>query len=273
LDVHKVLDLDLDFFVWPIVRDVAESEDRPNPADYMVQTEAQVREFIEQRCGLSCSAPLIGRFVEHHVGAFAAWREWQDRGLLNAPFQVVHVDAHSDLGSGLCNDSPRFIETELLSMPLLKRATPRFGVDATNSGNYLLVAIANRWLSALKYVHPVDPNPAPLTDFMKVAEKLREFRARRDESAFEVNDLPSFVFLDGKPESKTIQLCRFDPERYESFDSEPTGREPPIPFDAVPAPQFSDSGFTHLIIAKSPAFAPETADHLLGVVRKYFQDQ
>jgi arginase family enzyme len=51
----------------------------------------------------------------HHVEAYSTWREWIDKGVLHAPFTVIHVDAHSDLGSGgLGNTSPKFIETESL---------------------------------------------------------------------------------------------------------------------------------------------------------------
>jgi len=55
---------------------------------------------LEKRCGLSALTPLPGCEADEHVEAFGVWREWLRTGILSAPFEVVHVDAHSDLGSG-----------------------------------------------------------------------------------------------------------------------------------------------------------------------------
>lgn len=103
----KVLDLDLDFFVWPIVHDREELDDRLTPFDYETQSEDQVRQFLESNCGLSRDAPIIGRQIVHHVEAFATWGHWQSAGILTTPFTVVHADAHSDLGSGLLTNHRR----------------------------------------------------------------------------------------------------------------------------------------------------------------------
>src|SRR6266851_9396177 len=46
-----VLDLDLDFFVWPVVRGPVEG--RPSDSDLACASPEQVRLFLEEQCGLS----------------------------------------------------------------------------------------------------------------------------------------------------------------------------------------------------------------------------
>src|SRR5215469_2488049 len=116
--MQTVLDLDLDFFVWPIARDITDEGHRLDPREYHTRTEIYVRSFLESRCGLSTTHPIPGRCVVNHVEAFPAWREWITRGSLSKRFDVVHVDAHADLGAGSWNPSPRYFETELLRLPL-----------------------------------------------------------------------------------------------------------------------------------------------------------
>ena len=116
--MHTVLDLDLDFFVWPVEHDREENEGRLDPREFSAQSEEQVRRFLEERCGLSPSNRIPGRRLVHHVEAFTTWREWLQKRMLTEPFAVIHVDAHSDLGSGAFNKSPKFFETELLASPL-----------------------------------------------------------------------------------------------------------------------------------------------------------
>jgi hypothetical protein len=61
------------------------------------------------------------------------WGRWVEEGAIIAPFCVVHVDAHSDLGSGL-NNSCTFIESELLALPIEQRPHLTFGPEHLNSG-------------------------------------------------------------------------------------------------------------------------------------------
>jgi len=137
--MHYILDLDLDFFVWPIEHDCQEDAERLPDDEFRPCSVEQVRHFLEHQCHLSKENLLPGRAVVHHVEAYSTWREWIDKGVLHAPFTVIHVDAHSDLGSGgLGNTSPKFIETELMALPIADRRYPRLGPNALNSGNYLL---------------------------------------------------------------------------------------------------------------------------------------
>jgi hypothetical protein len=150
-----VLDLDLDFFVWPVKRDRPVRRRLPRSSWTHLATPADVRFFLENRCHLNLDVKTRGRQITEHSQSLEVWREWLGARKLSHPFGVVHVDGHSDLGSGV-NQSFQYID-ELLALPLEKRLNPRMGPKAINSGNYLLAVIANRWLTHLSYVYPSDP--------------------------------------------------------------------------------------------------------------------
>lgn len=272
--MHSVLDLDLDFFVWPIALDVEEDGQRLDPQEYFPKSEQQVRSFLEGRCGLSTTQRIPGRFVLHHMEAFSTLREWLEQDILAKPFDVVHVDANADLGSssGLINNSPRFFETELLRLPLEQRCSPRFGVDAVNSGNYLVAAIANRWINKLTYVYPADPTPCPPATIQAFArmEKLR--RLRNDEDEWFPTDLPPYWFKSGDPNTRRIELKEYSTNGYSrvGLSTRPIHVEPEIPFDWVEGDKFQSSGFTHMVLAQSPSYTPQSADHLIQVISEYF---
>lgn len=272
--MHTVLDLDLDFFVWPIAVDIEEDEQRLDPRTYTLQSEQYVREFLEQRCGLSAAHRIPGRFMVHHVDAFAIWHEWLLHGVLEAPFDVIHVDAHADLGSGFGNQSPKYFETELLAFPLEQRSLPRFGLDAVNSGNYLVAAIANRWINSLSYIYPTDPNPPDRTKTgaFERMEKIRRLLNDEYEDEWFPSDLPAYCFQNGDPTTRSIELKEYPKSGYSRVDcrTRPMHVEPKVRFDWLEGSKFEFSGFTHLVVAQSPDYTPETADSLLKTVNEYF---
>ena len=59
-----------------------------------------MRTVLEDHCGLDRARPVPGRLVTDHFEAFLFWQELVRCGALDIPFDVVHVDAHADLGSG-----------------------------------------------------------------------------------------------------------------------------------------------------------------------------
>lgn len=272
--MHTILDLDLDFFVWPVARDRAEDEPRLDSTEYTCKSAEQVREFLERRCGLSTGRRIPGRFVVHHVDAFTTWREWLKRDLLARQFEVIHVDAHADIGAGWMNKSPEFFETELLALPLPQRVSPRVGTDAMNSGNYLVAATANRWIRKLTYVYPTDPTPRDPEQMRKLQamERIQRLLSDGDEDERFPNDLAPFCFKDWNPTTQTIQLREYSSSDYHLVDrsTTPIHVEPEVPFEWKKAEEFTFSGFTHMVIAQSPAYTPETTDRLLEVIQEYF---
>jgi hypothetical protein len=243
-----VLDLDLDFFVWPVKRDRPVRKRLPRNSWTHLATPSDVRSFLEERCHLKRDAKTRGRQLTEHSEAFETWREWLGAQKLSRPFGVVHVDGHSDLGAGV-NNSFQYLDG-LLALPLERRSKPGMGPKAINSGNYLLAAIANRWLAHLTYVYPTDPTCL--------------------QGPFPPGDLPHQVFLNGDWRSKQIQLRGFGKGAVLLRNPVPVVVERRLSFDLIAHSDFEFSGFTHLVVAHSPRYTPESADPLLPVIQEYF---
>jgi hypothetical protein len=153
--MDKILDLDLDYFVWPIVHNQTEEHGRPPAEDFdYIASEVDVRQFLEDRCGLNTSNKLPGAEFVEHVDAFWTWDRWIREGKISNKFEVAHVDAHADLGVGWGDTSWIHLLIELLALPPEERNQPRTGGDGLHSGSYLAFAIGNRWISRANYVYP-----------------------------------------------------------------------------------------------------------------------
>ena len=74
-------------------------------------------------------------------------------GILQPPFHVTHVDAHADLGLG--DSGYVYLMTSLLFAPPESRLhpAPPTGKTGLTEGNFLLFAIACRWINDLEYVY------------------------------------------------------------------------------------------------------------------------
>jgi hypothetical protein len=94
----RILDLDLDFFQYEVAMMVAHDGDRLDGEDYPPWPVAEALSFLEERCLLREKLP--GAAVEHHVEVFHLIGQAIEADLIEAPFELVHVDAHADLGLG-----------------------------------------------------------------------------------------------------------------------------------------------------------------------------
>lgn len=274
--MQVVLDLDLDFFVWPVETWPSWKDRRPEDPDNRIASSEIVRTFLEKQCGLSNATPIPGRAVTVHDDAFFAWRDWIDAGELQVPFRVVHVDAHADLGLG--DAGYIYLMTELLRLDVSDRRDPRRGPAAMNEGNYLAFAVANRWVSSLTYVFPTEPE-----DLAAAREARRAAQAKMFGQLYEAipgprrpNDLMAYHFHRMDPQTNLLEL-----KHYQAWDNvarvvpgetwpAPVRCEPQVPFSTVEQAEFADDGFTHLTVAKSPLYSPASADHLLDVIADYF---
>jgi hypothetical protein len=187
---------------------------------------------------------------------------------------VVHVDAHSDLGSGWNNRSFTFIETELLALSIEQRRHPTFALEHLNSGNYLLGAIANRWISQLTYVYPADrtefepEQPGSLPPF---EDDMRELaRLLQTDQGPPVNDLPAWIFRNDDWRTWTIELKHRLVRHGVLEDGEPASSESPVPFKCIEERKCNLAGVTHMFLAQSPHHTPVEADELLPIIREYF---
>ena len=146
----RALDIDLDFFQFGrITGSCGYSEGkRTNSNDVSPWPKERVRKFLESQCGLVAGSKLPIWKVSKHHEVFIIWRSLIDQDLLNAPFELIHVDAHADFGTGTI--SAEYFISKYLYLEVDSRDDPPYEeLDGINEGSYLLFAIANRWITAI----------------------------------------------------------------------------------------------------------------------------
>lgn len=234
----RVLDIDLDFFLADCC-ELAEIGQRPPLAGHEPWEEGRVRAFLETNCGLSRNRPIPGRVFETHDDALLFWDELIKSGKLRVPFSVTHVDAHSDLGIG--KPGPGFVLNSVITLdPAIRADIPRYyRMRQLDEANYLLFALAFRWVDAL--------------------ENVRNPRSRPD--------IPSFAIKNDAGEYESIRLSSFASKLFEGKN----GAEPAVRFSVFgdPTGYRADCGFDFISLAVSPRYAPKEADALVSVVSDY----
>lgn len=236
----RILDIDLDFFLADCCP-LAEKGRRPALAGHEPWTEDAVRNFLEEQCGLRKERPVPGRVFTTHDEALCFWQRLMKAGKLAAPFSVTHIDAHSDLAIGA--PGPRFILENVLSRRPDKRADIEayYQAKQLDEANYLLFALAFRWIGRLENVR--NPKSRP--------------------------DIPEqIVIRDENGEYSRLKLLSQISALFEKIN----GSEPEIPFIVYHDYRkfYSDGNYAFASLAQSPRYAPEAADRLLGVISEYF---
>ncbi len=156
------LDLDLDFFLYGAAHWVDSAESRLDPEVYPPWPLDDAIDFLVEQCLLTERRP--GFVVEPHNEIFYRWGEALEGGQMTAPLEVVHVDAHADLGLG--DASYAYVMSELAFEPIedryeiLRARRPQsreemldLGNYAVSDGNWLMFALGCGWLSGLTYVN------------------------------------------------------------------------------------------------------------------------
>ena len=229
----RVLDLDMDFFLSDPCP-LAPLGERPQESCCRVWSDAEIIRFLEEQCGLSREKPVPGAIFDTHDKALDFWAARLGDGSLAAPFEVVHVDTHSDLAFG--PPGTNFVLNVVLSRLPGQRAAITAYHDAVelDEANYLLFALAFRWISRLAYVR----NPKSHQDIPK-----------------------QLLDADGN-----IHLRSFISRMMENRN----GNEPVIPFDVYDDyTQFHQTGYDFVTMAQSPRYAPASADRIMDIVRQY----
>jgi hypothetical protein len=113
----RVLDLDLDFFLSGTAHYVDSAGERPSAEEYPPWPLDLAIAFLTQRCQLDARRP--GFVVEHHNELFYRWGEAIEAGQMTKQLEVVHVDAHADLGLG--DASYAYLMGELAFEPIEDR--------------------------------------------------------------------------------------------------------------------------------------------------------
>lgn len=263
----KVLDLDMDYFMDYVATGIADTEtERLSEEEYghYVWSEQRVREFLERNLGLSKNKKRKGRIVSGHNEAIVFWQELIDKGELQVPFEVVHVDSHADLGLGYSSET--YILRDLLQHPFTERVMYSQYEDCYGRnidigiGDYLLFAIAFRWISQLTYC----ANPeGEKNDYLWTT--LKDFNEN---------------LIWNTPVQNTIQLV-YNPEmdipdhRASHEDKrlflEKGVKEPEVPFCIIPNIEDVkyEGDFDFIVVAQSPNYTPASADFIMTLIREY----
>ena len=223
----RALDLDMDFFLSGPCELAAPGE-RPADSEAQPWTEAEVRRFLEENCGLSKARPIPGAVFETHDRALDFWQAHAA-----FPLDVTHVDAHSDLGIG--KPGPAFVLESVITRAPANRGTADEYREKRqlDEANYLLFAIAFRWVNSL--------------------ENVRNPRSRPD--------IPPFC------REKSLRLESSTGRILPMLNH----NEPEIPFSVYDDwRKFRAAGkFDLATMAISPRYAPASADFIIDIFKEY----
>ena len=264
----RLLDLDMDYFMTKIATDVGESITDRLDEDYYgnaIWPEDQVRAFLESNLGLSKDNPLPGRIVTGHNEALHFWKELIQQGDLAVPFEVIHVDSHADLGLGY--DTEHFFRTTLLQWPPDERPNHSVHINcfgkqcADGIGDYLLFAIAYRWINSLTYC----ANPySEANDY-----DIYTLKGFNEKMIFD-HPVANIIQLLYNPDMECPDLSYDSPRKIEQFikNSIP---EPEVPFIIIPSIDDVkyDGNFDFVVLAQSPNYTPASADFIMDIFREY----
>jgi hypothetical protein len=240
--VQRVLDVDLDFFVEPPVHWPQWDDRCPEEGRHVLRLEEALA-FMRTRCLLN--GPLPGGVAEAHDEVFWLWRDAIGSGALEPPFHVTHLDAHADLGLG--DSGWVYLMTDLLRRDVADRAEPRTGHGALNEGNFLLYALACRWLDSLEYVYGPggggDELVYALRDFDREADEV-QLKAISSEAAKRPLDFRGWDVLHLEP---GVPYRRHEADKYQA-----------------------GTGFDLIFLTRSPLYTPASADALFDAIRTEF---
>lgn len=235
----RVLDIDLDFFLADCCELAAPGE-RPALEGHEPWAESDVIRFLETQCGLSAAHKKPGRIFPTHDGALRFWGGQIAFGALTVPFDITHVDAHSDLGIGF--PGPGIVLNGVLPVRPELRANIEgyYGRKQLDEANYLLFALAFRWVKTLVNVR----NPKSRPDFPAVLADPENPGALR---------LRSFAA---------------------SLLEKQNGREPSVPYRVYDdyTSYYAKEPFDFVTLAISPRYAPKEADRLVDVIKRYIEE-
>jgi len=244
----KMLSLDLDFFQCQVPFDPETNEDGRPVRDLDVWTELEVEDFLETRCRLDKARPIKCCFAEKHDAMAAFIYRLREAGEFTVPFELVHIDAHSDMGG-----------FGVKWIPILEDINPRRVIgppeeyDHLDEGNVLFYLLSSGWIRKLTWVKLPDVHEH---------DRIRQLPPRcfRDRVEHEPG-IPIELPIVAKGEIAQCGLRNWEPRQY----------APPIPFSVYQPTEFMlDSPPDIAFFCRSPQFSVPKADRLIHVIRQYF---
>lgn len=243
----KVLDLDLDYFMdEPVYDKKVGSRGRVEEKKHVesVWSKDRVQGFLENNLGLSKEKKIKGRIIKDHNEALDFWQNLITNNELEKGFEVVHVDSHADLGLG-CIEY-KYVRDELISVPFDEREMLEENSCKINIGNYLLFALAYRWISNIVYCS----NPKG-----------------------ETGDIPEKLILGKAPHNKLEEKVQLNLQLRSSqeIEAREKSEEPEVPLLILPQIDHVNfkGDFDYITVAQSPNYTPQNADYILDIIREY----
>lgn len=253
----KVLDIDMDFFLDNIAYSLCDNDsERLSNEEFIPWSPSEVIDYLENKIGLSKDNKIRGKIATTHEEALAYWHELIVKGKLTIPFELIHIDAHADMGLGMV--SWEFIMNDLLSLDVKKREEFKRYKDwfsklrYPSEGDFILFALAFRWISKIYYVvHPKSDG----NDY--VYQTLKNCDERN----------PIFKLCYNKHKSAITLSDKFNRKAY----YETAIFEPEVPLHI--AREFPTSlrgdGYDFLSFSISPQYTPKTADFIVEIIKEY----
>lgn len=240
--VSVLLSIDLDFFVTPRPMLAAPATARLPEEDGQLVAEPAALGFLAQRCHLEPSSPRPGAVIRDHDEIVSVVEYCLEEQLLVAPLDLVHLDAHADMGMSRSGTAWTACVEVLHKIPRIlveDRARCRDNLDM---GNWLVYLAAFGWLRRVTHL---------------------KWSGHHD-------DLHHLYFRGGvaRPGLPIEIVPINDPANY-FFNAENRERDtrrsivPPIPLDLPTRSEFKMARAPDVVVlAQSPRYTPESADAL-----------
>lgn len=267
-DVLKVLDLDMDYFMTDIAHTPFSSVDRLSEQEYgdCVWDATDVQSFLEKNLGLSQKHKIPGRIVCGHDESLSFWKELIECEKLKAPFDVIHIDSHADLGLGCASSD--FLQSMFLSLPIpTRRSIYNYEFDnrieKINIGDYLLWAIAYRMISSVTYC--ANPN-GEKNDY--VWDTLKDFHEEL------IWDKPVKNYIQLKF-NKNMQMPRYNSsDKYKEQYLAGAIKDPAVELLIIPTIEDVKycGDFDYAVLAQSPNYTPASADFIMNIFKEYIEE-
>ncbi|WP_269144268.1 peptide arginase family protein [Cerasibacillus terrae] len=187
--------------------------------------------------------------MTHHNESFNFWEELISEGHISTPFEVTHIDAHSDLGLG--DSAWHYILTQLLSYPIEQRIKI-LDRSKVNLANYLTFTMSMGWINKLNFV-------------------FHEY--------WNFNDFFSIYLKDFDDYSGFFEFRSYDSQYSASYLTENIRNINPLKKDSlIPYKIYKPNNFKlveeydYLVFCQSPQYTPKTADYMLDIIREYITE-
>lgn len=264
-----VLDLDMDYFMTEIAHTDFSVKERLDEELYghSVWPADKVRDFLERNLGLSKNHKIAGRIVHEHCESLFFWEELIKCNKLSAPFDVIHVDSHADLGLG-CGFASDFLQGPFLTLSTTTRRKVRNyrhndKLYEINIGDYLLWAVGYKMISSITYcANPNGDKDDYLLDTMRDYSEERvwdepvknhiQLKYNKDMAPSPRNATPKYIkkYLAGAIKDPEVELLIIPTIEDVSFRGD----------------------FDFAVLAQSPNYTPASADFIMDIFREYIEE-